>query len=170
MSGRRWRLPLAALALAALIALIYALALDPLRPQTIGKAQRCPVCGMYPALSPKWATQIVFADRTMLAFDSPVEMLRYLHDLPRYGKGRAADEIVRIYVSDYSAGGWLRAESAFFVAGSRARGPMREADYPAFATREEAESFARSEGGELRSYTEIAAQPPRPHAHPGSGH
>jgi len=164
-TARRWRLLAAALAVVAVAALGFAFARDPLRPQTIGKEQRCPVCGMYPALFPKWATQIVFADRAMLAFDSPVEMLRYLHDLPRYGKGRTADQIARIYVSDYAGGGWLRAEAAYFVSGSRARGPMRELDFPAFATREAANAFLRSEGGELHSYAEIAAQSPRPHAH-----
>jgi nitrous oxide reductase accessory protein NosL len=160
---RRWRWLMAALALVAILALGYALTLDPLRPRSVTKDQRCPVCGMYPALFPKWMTQIVFLDQTTIAFDSPLEMQRYLHDLPRYGQGRTTADIGRIYVSDHAGGGWLRAGEAVFVTGSSARGPMREADFPAFASREAAEAFRRREGGELRSYAEIAAQPPRPH-------
>ncbi|MCK6405655.1 MAG: nitrous oxide reductase accessory protein NosL [Rhodocyclaceae bacterium] len=160
---RRWRWWVAALTVVSLLAMGYALSLDPLRPRTVAKEQRCPVCGMYPALFPKWMAQIVFLDQEMIAFDSPMEMLRYLHDLPRYDKGRTAADIGRIYVSDYMGGGWLRAEQAVFVAGSRALDPMREADYPAFASREAAEAFTRTEGGELRDYAAIAAQPPRPH-------
>jgi copper chaperone NosL len=160
---RRWRWWVASLTLVAMLTLGYALTLDPLRPRTVAKEQRCPVCGMYPALFPQWMAQIVFLDQTMVAFDSPMEMQRYLHDLPRYGQGRTTAEVGRIYVSDHAGGGWLRAGDAFFVAGSRALGPMREVDYPAFASREAAEAFMRREGGELRSYAEIAAQPPRPH-------
>lgn len=163
MRLRHWRRWVAALAVVSLLALGYALSLDPLRPRPVAKDARCPVCGMYPALFPKWMTQIVFLDGEALAFDSPQEMLRYLHDLPRYGKGRTAADIGRIYVSDYAGGGWLRAEQAFFVAGSRALDPMREADYPAFASREAAEAFIRSEGGELRDYAWVAAQIPKPH-------
>jgi nitrous oxide reductase accessory protein NosL len=162
---RLWILWLAA-AFSAVAALGYQLSLDPYRPQTVGQEMRCPVCGMYPSLSPEWMTQIVFRDRGMIAFDSPLEMLRYLHDLPRYGKGRRAADIERIYVSDYAHGGWLRAEAAFFVAGARIRGPMRDENYPAFSARGDAEVFIRREGGEIRSYAQIAATPPPAHPQP----
>lgn len=153
-----WRILLAT-SLAAAAALVYTANLDPFRPQTVGREMRCPVCGMYPSLSPEWMTQIVFRDRGMLAFDSPLEMLRYLHDLPRYGKGRQAADIERIYVSDYRHGGWLRAEAAF-VAGARIRGPMRDENTPAFSSRDDAEAFIAQKGGQIRSYAQIAATPP----------
>ena len=169
---RLWVIPVA-LVLVAAATLGYLGSLDPYRPQRIEREMRCPVCGMYPSLSPEWMTQIVFKDRSMVAFDSPLEMLRYLHDLPRYGKGRLATDIERIYVADYAHGGWLRAEAAFFVAGARLRGPMRDDNYPAFSSRDDAETFIGKQGGQIRSYAEIAATPPSVHplqVHDNLGH
>lgn len=160
---RRGRFLAGALLAGALLMAGYGLMRDPLRPQTVDRQQRCPVCGMHPALFPNWMAQIVMRDGGMVAFDSPGEMLRYLHDLPRYGKGRTLADIGRIYVSDHAGGGWVPAEEAFFVAGSRVLGPMREVDYPAFSQAAAADAFARREGGEVRRYLQIAQVAPRPH-------
>lgn len=165
---RRWIASLLA-GLAAAATLGYLNSLDPYRPQAVAREVRCPVCGMYPNLSPKWMTQIVFRDRGMVAFDSPLEMLRYLHDLPRYGEGRLAADIERIYVSDYRHGGWLRAEAAFFVAGARIHGPMHDENYPAFSSPDDAGAFIGQEGGQARTYAQIAGTPPPAHPLPTRG-
>lgn len=155
----KWIVTACALLLLAVVAgLAYSLLRDPLQPQTVTREMRCPVCGMYPSLNPEWVSQIVFTDGEMLAFDSVIEMLRYLHDMPRYGKGRQAAEIARMYVANYAHPGWLLAEEAFFATGSRVVGPMCGDNYPAFATREAAEVFFNGAGGQVLRYAEIAAR------------
>ena len=166
MQRRYWWGVAVAVALCAAAALVYFKSLDPYRPQTIARDMRCPVCGMYPSLSPKWMAQIVFTDRGMVAFDSPLELLRYVHDWPRYGNGRQAADVARIYVSDFINGSWLRAEHAYFVAGARVRGPMRDENFPAFASQSAADLFAKQEGGRVLGYAELAATPPPAHPLP----
>lgn len=111
---------------------------------------RCPVCGMYPARSPDWAGQVIFANGDAQFFDSPLSLLLYLQDVPRYSVGRSAGEIVARYVTDAGTQSWIDAGAAFYVHGSSALGPMRAGNLPAFATRSAAEAFARQRGGEVR--------------------
>lgn len=119
---------------------------------------RCPVCGMYPARSPEWAGQVIFANGDAQFFDSPVSLLIYLNDVPRYSAGRTANDIVARYVTDVSSKGWIDAGAAFYVQGSNALGPMRTGNLPAFATRHAAEQFAQQRGGEVRVLGAIDAQ------------
>lgn len=139
---------------------IFALALLPLaalaaEPPPIAAEARCPVCGMAPARYPKWAAQIIFEDGKQAAFDSPADLFRFTQNLARYDAKHAARDIARLYVSDYAKGGWLEARQAYFVAGSRARGPMRGPDLPAFASEEDAKFFASRRGGGVLAYAEI---------------
>lgn len=108
---------------------------------------RCPVCGMYPARSPDWAGQIIFSNGDAQFFDSPVSLLLFLNDVPRYSAGRSGDDIVARYVTDVTSKEWIDAGAAFYVYGSNAMGPMRAGNLPAFAQRSAAEAFAQQRGG-----------------------
>ena len=108
---------------------------------------RCPVCGMYPARSPDWAGQIIFSNGDAQFFDSPVSLLLFLNDVPRYSAGRSSDDIVARYVTDVTSKEWIDAGAAFYVYGSNAMGPMRAGNLPAFAQRSAAEAFAQQRGG-----------------------
>lgn len=123
-------------------------------PQPIAKSERCPVCGMYPANYPKWHAQIVFKDGTHSSFDSAADMFRFLHDMAKYDKKHVAADIGKIYVPAYDKGNWLDARQAFFVAGSKAQGPMGS-DFPAFASKDDATRFSQKSGGKPLSFGQI---------------
>ena len=125
--------------------------------RTVPTAARCPVCGMYPARSLDWAGQIIFSNGDAQFFDSPVSLLMFLNDVPRYSAGRTADDIVARYVTDVTSKEWIDAGAAFYVYGSNALGPMRAGNLPAFAARSAAEDFARRRGGEVRALGAIDA-------------
>lgn len=118
---------------------------------------RCPVCGMYPARSPDWAAQVIFANGDAQFFDSPLSLFMYLGDVARYSPGRSADEIVAHYVTDVPSRSWVDARSAFYVNGSTAKGPMRAGNLPAFASQDAARQFAVQRGGKVLAYADVDA-------------
>lgn len=118
---------------------------------------RCPVCGMFPARFPDWASQVIFANGDAQFFDSPVSLLIYLSDVPRYSPGRAAGDLVARYVTDVTSKNWIDAGAAFYVHGSSALGPMRAGNLPAFASRDAAQRFAAQRGGKVLALEAIDA-------------
>lgn len=110
---------------------------------------RCPVCGMYPARTPRWAAQLIFNDGGALFFDSPLELFRFLLRMDLYHAGHDAQDVARAYVSDAGDGRWVSIAEAYFVQGSRQLGPMRNQDLPAFAEHGDAEAFMAEQGGTL---------------------
>ena len=130
------------------------LAADGLIP-AITREMRCAVCGMHPAAYPKWMAQVVFKDKSSAVFDSPAELFRYLQDLPRYAKGKKEADIGTLYVTDYAKSGWLDAKRAWFVAGSKATGPMGGPDLPALGSKEAAAAFAKANGGRVLGFGEV---------------
>jgi nitrous oxide reductase accessory protein NosL len=122
--------------------------------QPIAKAERCPVCGMYPANFPQWHAQIVFKDGEHSSFDSAAELFRFLNNMAKYDKKHVAADIGKIFVPAYNKGAWLDAKQAFFVAGSKIKGPMGN-DLPAFASRDEAVRFSLKSGGKTLSFEQI---------------
>ncbi len=120
-----------------------------LAPRPVPADARCPVCGMYPARARDWAAQIIFDNGDTQFFDSPLSLFLYLQDVQRYTRGRTAEQIAARYVSDTVSGQWLAAETAVYVQGSKALGPMRAGNLPAFADGASAQRFARERGGEL---------------------
>lgn len=118
---------------------------------------RCPVCGMYPARSRAWATQVIFADGDAFFFDSPLSLMMYLGNVGHYTRGRTADSIVARYVSDMDTGAWAHAAQAAYVAGSSAMGPMRAGNLPAFADPQAAQQFAQARGGRVLGFEAIDA-------------
>jgi len=132
-------------------------AADPGPPPVQGAA-RCPVCGMHPAQSPRWMAQIVFNDQTASSFDTPVDLFRFLNNMAIFDRRHQATDVGAVWVTDYGNRVWVDARGAFFVHGSRIRGPMNDANLPAFASRESAEAIARIEGGRVLGYGDITRE------------
>jgi nitrous oxide reductase accessory protein NosL len=111
---------------------------------------RCPVCGMFPARSPRWAAQLIFSDGHAHFFDSPVNLHLYLQDIERLSRGRRRpDEVGAAYVRDFGQGQWIAAFASYYVHGSSELGPMRAGNLVPFARREDALTFARARGGRV---------------------
>jgi copper chaperone NosL len=132
--------------------------LERLAPKPIPADARCPVCGMYPARSPRWAAQIVFKDGASHFLDSPVDLFVFLQRIDHYSRRYALKDIAISYVADFETGQWIEAHHAFFVHGSTAFGPMRIADLPAFSARKSADTFARSRGGKVLTFAQVSPE------------
>lgn len=126
-------------------------------PRAIPAGARCPVCGMFPARSSEWAAQVIFANGDAHFFDSPLSLFQYLANVSRYSQGRTAQELVARYVTDADTGSWIAAETAVYVDGSSATGPMRAGNLPAFASAEAARRFAGQRGGRALAFGEVDA-------------
>lgn len=118
---------------------------------------RCAVCGMYPARHPGWAAQVIADNGDAWFFDSAVDMLIFLAEPARYTRGFGTGAVIARYVSDHAGGGWIAADQAWVVHGSRAVGPMRGPDLPAFASAAAAEAHAAAQGGRSLRLSEVDA-------------
>ncbi len=116
---------------------------------------RCPVCGMYPARYPRWAAQTIFRDGAAHYFDSPVNLFDFLHKVSRYDRRYTLDDVAVSYVRDLESGQWIEAGQAFFVHGSDVTGPMRNADLPAFASRQAADTFVGQHRGSVLTASDM---------------
>ena len=112
---------------------------------------------MYPARFPRWAAQIVFEDGAAHFFDSPVDLFMFLDKPASFGSTRTAAEAAAMYVADFRNGTWLPARQAVFVRDSRARGPMRGPDLPAFADTAAAQAFIAEQGGRALAFEQVDA-------------
>lgn len=148
--------------LVAIILTIASLASGPASAQTveniaakpIAESERCPVCGMYPAKYSKWHAQIVFKNGEHTSFDSAAEMFRFLNNMKKYDNKHIAADIAKIFVPAYNTGDWLDAKQAFYIAGSKAKGPMGN-DFPAFAKQEDANRFIQKFGGNVLGFEQV---------------
>jgi nitrous oxide reductase accessory protein NosL len=132
--------------------------LDMLEARPIPDSARCPVCGMYPARFPRWAAQTLFKDGAAHFFDSPDDQFAFLQGMNRHDKSHTLDDVAISFVSDFETGRWIEAQQAFFVHGSSAVGPMRDADLPAFATHTSAGAFASSHGGKVLTFQQVTPE------------
>lgn len=132
--------------------------LDMLDPRPVPDDARCPVCGMYPARFPRWAAQTIFKDGAAHFFDSPVDLFAFQQRLDRKDRRYTPDDVAIRIVSDFDTGRKIEAQRAFYVHGSSAVGPMRDADLPAFASREAADALARSRGGKVLAFADITPE------------
>lgn len=130
------------------------LGLDMLDPRPVPDDARCPVCGMYPARFPNWASQTIFKDGAAHFFDSPVDLFAFQQRLSK-DKRYSLDDVAVSFVSDFETGHKIEAQHAFYVHSSSAIGPMRDADLPAFASREAADALARERGGTVLAFADI---------------
>ena len=113
---------------------------------------RCPVCGMYPERSPAWAAQVIYRDGGVHYFDSPIDLMQFLNNVPGFSPGYTRADILSAWVTYGRTGQWLPHDKAWYVHGSDALGPMRMGDLPAFPTREAAQEFASRRGGKVLSF------------------
>lgn len=132
--------------------------LDMLDPRPIPAEARCPVCGMYPARNPRWAAQVIFKDGAAHFFDSPADLFAFLRDVARRDRNYAGEDVAMTFVTDFESGQWTEAGRAFFVHGSTLVGPMRDADLPAFASREAADTLAAQRGGRVLRLAELTPE------------
>lgn len=127
-------------------------------PKSIPADARCPICGMYPARTPRWAAQIIFKDGASHFFDSPIDLFVFLQRIDRYNKRYVQEDIAVSFVTDFDSGQWIEAQHAFFVQGSITMGPMRGADLPAFSTREAAAVFSRNQRGKVLAFKQVTPE------------
>ena len=107
---------------------------------------KCPVCGMFVAPYPQWIAEIIFTDGTYVVFDGPKDMFKYYFDVSKYNKGKTANDITEIYVTEYYTTKKINAKDVYFVTGSDVMGPMGKELVPVKG-RPEAETFMRDHGG-----------------------
>lgn len=129
-----------------------------LDPKPIPAHARCPVCGMYPARNPRWAAQTVFKDGAAHFFDSPADLFAFLQKVDRHDKHYSLDDVAVSFISDFETGQWIEAKNAFFVHGSSVVGPMRDADLPAFTSRNAAGALAHNRGGKVLTFAEVTPE------------
>lgn len=94
------------------------------KPVSMPKTAKCPVCGMFVDKYREWAAQVVFADGTAAFFDGPKDMFRYYFDVSRYDRARKQTDITAVYVTEYYSTKPMDARKAWFIAGSDVYGPM----------------------------------------------
>jgi copper chaperone NosL len=117
------------------------------RPPDIAYGQDlCDACGMLIG-DPKFAAATVTTRGQTRKFDDIGDMIVYHMDHP--------DEQVRAwFVHDYLSEAWMRAETAYFVASPQIDSPMGHG-LAAFATRADAEAFARDRGVSVLTFNEV---------------
>jgi copper chaperone NosL len=147
---RRSRRPARAAAAAGLLAaaaglLLAGAAPGPIAPKP-GPESKCPVCGMFVARYPDWVAGVVFRDGTAAYFDGAKDLFKFLLHPERFGTGRKAGDVERIFVTDYYAVTPVDAHGAFYVLGSDVFGPMGTELVP-FEERSDAEEFLKDHGG-----------------------
>jgi len=123
-------------------------------PQIITEDMKCPVCGMSPAMSPKWHSQVHLNDGTFLAFDGCKDMFKFLLQMSAYDRQHTKDDVNTIFVKDFDSGKWINAVDTYFVAGSNVIGPMGKQVIP-FSDHDKAMEFMNSNGGEIIHYKKI---------------
>ena len=85
---------------------------------------KCPVCGMFVAKYPDWATVVLFRDGSSAFFDGTKDMFKYLFNLKRYDPSKKKEDIKYILVKDYYSLLFIDARKAWYVIGSDIYGPM----------------------------------------------
>jgi nitrous oxide reductase accessory protein NosL len=98
--------------------------------------------------APKWIAKIELRNGKIIFFSSPKSMFEFYHRPANwYDMGvRSERDFHKIVVTNYKTVKPINGEDAFYVYGSRAISPAGD-DLPAFATREEAEDFAKKYNG-----------------------
>ncbi len=144
-------------ALAAVALLATAAGASPPKADAPGRDAKCPVCGMFVAKYPDWVAGVVFTDGRTAWFDGSKDLFKFLLKPERYDPARRADQVARIFVTDYYAVTRVDAHQAYFVIGSDVFGPMGTELVP-FATEAAAREFlADHKGKAILRFAEVDA-------------
>jgi len=136
-------------------------AADP-APPTPGPKDRCGVCGMYVAKYPQWIASVRFTDGTVVFFDGPKDMFRYLLDLGTFKPGASAEQVAAVFVTDYYSTRPIDGRTASYVIGSDVMGPMGAELVPA-ADPGHAETLLKDHAGKrIVSFGEVTAELVKP--------
>ena len=111
-----------------------------------GPQDTCPVCGMFVAKYPEWVTTVLFSDGHADHFDGPKDFFKYLQDMKKYARGRTADQIVGMGVTEYYGLKLIDAHDAIYVLGSDVLGPMGHELIP-LMNRADADDFIKDHKG-----------------------
>lgn len=123
---------------------------------------RCGVCGMYVARYPQWIASLRFADGTVVFFDGPKDLFRYLLELDTFKPGASREQVADVFVTDYYSTRPIDGRKAFYVVGSDVMGPMGAELVPT-ADPEHAEALRRDHGGDrVVSFDEVTVGLLRP--------
>jgi copper chaperone NosL len=124
---------------------------------TVGKDEKCPVCGMFVAPHDQWLAQIIAAKQKPLIFDGVKDMMAYYFNSAAYG-GSVDLSNAEIWVRNYYTLDYIDGRTAYYVIGSDVRGPMGDELIP-FATKAEAENFKEDHSGSaVLRFEEIDAE------------
>ncbi len=125
---------------------------EPMKP---GPRDKCPVCGMFVAKYPDFASEIIFRDGRRVFFDGVKDMMKYYLDLKKYNPAATREDIAAVSVTDYYSLEFVDGFTAFYVIDSDVYGPMGRELIP-FAKKAEAEEFKRDHKGKsLLSFKDI---------------
>jgi nitrous oxide reductase accessory protein NosL len=117
----------------------------------VPKGAKCPVCGMFVSKYPKWASEIIVADKHYY-FDGVKDMMKFYFNPSEYHVNK--EDIGHIHVSDYYTLEKMPAKNATYVYGSNVYGPMGN-ELIAFKTQENAKNFVKDHGGTIVTFDTI---------------
>jgi copper chaperone NosL len=118
---------------------------------------KCPVCGMFVAKYPDWVATLMFKDGTILYFDGPKDLFKFLLDLKQYAPGKGQSDVDRFFVNDYYSVRQIDGHEAFYVLGSDVYGPMGKELIP-FEKEADARGFLKDHGGRsILRYHEVTS-------------
>lgn len=126
---------------------------------------KCPVCGMFVAKYPKWASQITYfyqGKTHTLSFDGMKDLMKFYFDAQKWGKYPFAKtkNITSIKTLDFYTQKPIEARKAFFVIRSDVYGPMGN-EFIGFSTNERAEEFLHDHSGKkILQFKEITQEMP----------
>lgn len=127
-------------------------------PKDFSEGDACVLDGMYLADFPGPKGQIHYADGRVDWFCDTVELLHTLK------APESVEAITAAFVQDMAKaqwerprGHWIDARSAFYVFGSSQLGSMGPTA-ASFATRADAEAFARRYGGKVKTFAEVTEE------------
>lgn len=128
-----------------------------IKPRKPASKDKCPVCGMFVAKYPDFASQIHFKDGTVYHFDGAKDLVKYYQNSSRYMPGKKTADVAAVYVTSYYSLFPIDGLSAWYVSGSNINGPMGRELIP-FAKEAEAKEFKRDHAGKaILRFKEVTA-------------
>jgi len=115
----------------------------------------CPVCGMLVQPYPYWTATILFADGHADHFDGAKDFFKYLHNMPKYARGRTRDAIRAMGVTGYYVPDLIDARAALYVIGSDVLGPMGHELAPQADAADAAEFMKDHKGKRVLRFDEV---------------